>query len=79
MKSLGLPILGDLTYGWKPLEHPHLEVPRVMLHAAHLKFTHPISGQPLALEAPLPPDFQAVIKQLRQASSKTAAKPQRKL
>jgi 23S rRNA pseudouridine1911/1915/1917 synthase len=63
LKSIGHPILGDPTYGWRPVAG--LDVPRVMLHAEHLVLTHPVSGQPLDLRAPLPKDFQALLKQLR--------------
>ncbi len=43
----GLPILGDTLYGGSP-------APRVCLHAAGLGLTHPASGHPLELAAPLP-------------------------
>jgi 23S rRNA pseudouridine1911/1915/1917 synthase len=64
LKSLGHPILGDATYGWKP--NPALPVPpRVMLHAEHLVFSHPVSGKVLDLHAPLPKDFKQVLAALR--------------
>lgn len=64
LKSLGHPVLGDRTYGWRA--DPRLpKVSRVMLHAARLAFTHPISGEPIDLAAPLPPDFVALRTALR--------------
>jgi 23S rRNA pseudouridine1911/1915/1917 synthase len=36
-----------------------LEMPRHALHAARLALPHPITGAPLAVEAPLPPDMAA--------------------
>lgn len=68
LKSLGYPILGDALYGWKP--HARLEkLPeRIMLHAENLVLTHPITGKLLDLKAPLPKDFQAMIKSLRKAA-----------
>ena len=64
LKSLGHPILGDATYGWKP--NPALPVPaRVMLHAEHLVFAHPVSGKVMDLHAPLPKDFRQVLAALR--------------
>jgi len=66
LKSIGHSLLGDHTYGWKPLEYPEFSVPRVMLHAHSLKFTHPITEEELQLTAPLPPDFQAMKSALRQ-------------
>ena len=66
MKSIGHSLLGDHTYGWKPNEYPEIEVPRIMLHAKHLKFTHPITEQTIDLEAPWPADFTAMAQALRQ-------------
>ncbi len=64
LKSLGHPVLGDATYGWKP--NPAMPVPaRVMLHAEHLVFTHPVSGKVMDLAAPLPADFKKLVAALR--------------
>jgi len=64
MKSLGHPVLGDSTYGWK--QNPALPVPpRIMLHAEHLVFTHPVSGKTMDLTAPLPADFKKMLTALR--------------
>ena len=64
LKSIGHPVLGDATYGWK--QDPALPVPpRVMLHAEHLVFAHPVSAKVLDLKAPLPKDFKAVLAGLR--------------
>jgi 23S rRNA pseudouridine1911/1915/1917 synthase len=66
MKSIGHPLLGDATYGWKA--DPSLpKPPRVMLHAERIAFTHPITGKPLDLRAPLPGDFEKMLKTLRAA------------
>ncbi|MDF1564305.1 MAG: RluA family pseudouridine synthase [Deltaproteobacteria bacterium] len=62
--GLGHPILGDARYGGpRHLTSPdgtRLELPRLMLHAHRLILPHPLTGQPLELEAPLPPDFAGV-------------------
>ncbi|MDI1250809.1 MAG: RluA family pseudouridine synthase [Lacunisphaera sp.] len=64
LKSIGHPLLGDPTYGWKP--NPALPVPpRVMLHAEHLIFTHPVTGKVMDLHAPLPKDFKQLLTALR--------------
>ena len=64
LKSLGHPLLGDSTYGWKPT--PALPVPpRVMLHAEHLVFAHPVNGKTMDLHAPLPKDFKQMLAALR--------------
>ena len=64
LKSLGHPLLGDPTYGWKQsadLPRP----PRVMLHAEHLVFAHPLTGKTMDLRVPLPADFTELIAALR--------------
>jgi 23S rRNA pseudouridine1911/1915/1917 synthase len=67
LKSIGHPLLGDSTYGWKA--SPSMPMPpRVMLHAEHLVLTHPVSGRPLDLRAALPRDFADLISQLRKLS-----------
>ena len=38
---------------------------RTSLHAYRLRFDHPVSGERLEFEAPLPKDFNAVLNQLR--------------
>ena len=68
LKSLGHPILGDPLYGWKPDPRLAKQPERVMLHAEHLVIAHPISGKELDLRAPLPKDFQAMMKTLRKAA-----------
>jgi 23S rRNA pseudouridine1911/1915/1917 synthase len=81
MKSLGHVLLGDSVYGWKPDTRLVKPPDRVMLHAAHLVFQHPISGKTLDLRAPLPPDFEVQLKALRAAAGtaekarQLAAKP----
>jgi 23S rRNA pseudouridine955/2504/2580 synthase len=56
----GHPILGDDKYGDFDLNH-RLEkqgVKRLLLHAHRLAFLHPITGETLKLESPLPPDIK---------------------
>lgn len=69
LKSIGHVILGDALYGWKPDPRLPLAPARVMLHAEHLVLAHPVTGRELDLRAPLPPDFQAMIKALRRLSA----------
>jgi 23S rRNA pseudouridine1911/1915/1917 synthase len=38
---------------------------RPALHAAHLTFTHPATGQKIDLESPLPPDLARLLDALR--------------
>ncbi len=61
LQWLGHPVLGDRVYG----RDGGLEVPRQMLHAWRLAFPHPLTGTRIAVEAPIPEDFQKVKRQLR--------------
>ena len=72
LSAMGLPIVGDKLYGPddglfargvdKELtdeDRALLELPRHALHAAELCIDHPVSGERLTLQAPLPADLQA--------------------
>jgi 23S rRNA pseudouridine1911/1915/1917 synthase len=68
LKSIGHPLIGDTTYGWKA--DPHLPDPgRVMLHAERIAFLHPVTARPLDLRAPLPADFTNLLATLRALST----------
>lgn len=71
LASLGAPIVGDKLYGPDETcfargadgeltddDLAMLELPRHALHAARLSLTHPMTGTPLAIEAPLPEDLR---------------------
>lgn len=59
---LGYPVVGDDVYGYR---RQRLLQGRHFLHAARLRFTHPLTGEEMALEAPLPPELADVLKRLR--------------
>lgn len=61
LAEIGYPIVGDGVYsnGKNPFG-----VEGQMLHAKSLEFKHPITGENLKLEAPLPEYFQKVINEL---------------
>jgi 23S rRNA pseudouridine1911/1915/1917 synthase len=70
--SIGRPIVGDQDYGAVPSGVPSALrdalkklIPRQALHAWKLELKHPVSGKPLALEAPIPADFLAAQALLR--------------
>jgi 23S rRNA pseudouridine1911/1915/1917 synthase len=58
LASIGHPVVGDREYGG---QRDALSVPRVFLHAEHLAFDHPVTGEALAFDSPLPPDLAAVL------------------
>jgi 23S rRNA pseudouridine1911/1915/1917 synthase len=59
LAHLGASLLGDPRYGG-PRMVGTVRIPRVMLHAARLELPHPLTGAPLAFEAPLPDDFTEI-------------------
>ncbi len=66
----GWPIVGDPLYtrGKTPkkgLRELAAALDHQLLHAYRLAFCHPITGEELAFEAPLPEDYQAVLDVLR--------------
>lgn len=62
---LGYPVVGDRVYGRR---RPSIPLDRHFLHAVDLAFVHPVTGQKLALTAPLPPELIAVLNELRRGS-----------
>jgi 23S rRNA pseudouridine1911/1915/1917 synthase len=64
--SIGHPIAGDAVYGRRRTSLP---LERQFLHAWRLGFEHPMTGEDLAFEAPLPPDLASVLATLRQANA----------
>ncbi|PLR97354.1 RluA family pseudouridine synthase [Bacillus sp. T33-2] len=61
MKYIGYPLAGDPKYGPKKT----LDIDGQALHAGILGFIHPRSGEYLEFEAPLPPEFQELLANLR--------------
>jgi len=64
MGSLGYPVAGDRLYGKK---ESRTQLVRQMLHAAKIRFIHPITEKKMVLEAPLWPDFAAVVHEFEQS------------
>lgn len=76
LASIHCPVLCDRQYGGRsqilrgeirrdPADEFVL-LSRQALHAARLEILHPISGEPLAFEAPLPEDLERLLKELRE-------------
>lgn len=63
------PIVGDAKYGeprWQAIAEPGVarvleSFPRQALHAWRLAFNHPVTGEPVAVEAPVPADMVALL------------------
>ncbi len=74
LASIGHPVLGDQTYGGRKVRmlSDDLAIPRVMLHARTLGFSHPGTGVYQEFSVPWPPDMEAV----QQALWQVARSPQ---
>jgi 23S rRNA pseudouridine1911/1915/1917 synthase len=62
LAAIGLPVAGDAVYG-RPQE---LELERQFLHAGRLAFPHPITGDRIETESPLPRDLEAALRRARE-------------
>ncbi|MFZ9628331.1 MAG: RluA family pseudouridine synthase, partial [Ilumatobacteraceae bacterium] len=58
LSAIGHPVVGDAAYGGIRVQ---VSSPRPFLHAAALAFEHPVSGQPMRFESPLPDDLGSVL------------------
>ena len=58
LAEIGHPVIGDAVYGRKGRSRFPVPFPRQALHAQALGFVHPMSGQALRIEAPLPSDLK---------------------
>ncbi len=54
LAAIGLPVVGDPVYGI-----PDAALGRQFLHATHLGFPHPFTGEQVEVDSPLPPDLAA--------------------
>jgi 23S rRNA pseudouridine1911/1915/1917 synthase len=76
LSHVGCPVLCDRQYGGRGQitrgeirrdpDDTLVLLKRQALHATRLKFTHPATGEPLQVEAPLPDDMAAVLAELRE-------------
>jgi 23S rRNA pseudouridine1911/1915/1917 synthase len=57
MEAIGLPVSGDPVYGVPG----DLGLERQFLHAVRLAFEHPLTGEPIDIGSPLPPDLAAAL------------------
>lgn len=77
MSFLRHPIVGDTLYGARGITVGELlgtdettpAIARFALHAARLGCRHPITGTPLAIESPVPEDFETLLNTLRRRAA----------
>jgi 23S rRNA pseudouridine1911/1915/1917 synthase len=63
LAAIDLPVAGDRVYGVRDLD-----LERQFLHATRLAFPHPVTGEPVETESPLPPDLAAALERARTVS-----------
>jgi 23S rRNA pseudouridine1911/1915/1917 synthase len=61
LEAIALPVSGDPVYGVPG----DLGLERQFLHAAGLAFQHPLTGERVEVESPLPPDLAAALDRAR--------------
>jgi 23S rRNA pseudouridine1911/1915/1917 synthase len=62
LQAIGHPVVGDPRYAGA---RQSLPAPRQFLHAEHLAFDHPVTGEHVEADSPLPADLRAVLDRLR--------------
>jgi len=65
LMSVGHPILGDGRYGGGGEDAKALGLRRPFLHAYRIAFDHPVTGERIDLEEPLPRDLRRALERLR--------------
>ena len=68
MKHIYHPIIGDTSHGdgkQNTFLRETFDLSRLMLHAKSLQLTHPITGEPLHIQAGLPEEFVEVLLKLK--------------
>jgi 23S rRNA pseudouridine1911/1915/1917 synthase len=78
LSALGHPVVGDSVYSGtkRAIEAPALRVvlkklSRQALHAGRLSFIHPVTGQEMTFESPLPEDMAEVVRYLREEANRS--------
>jgi 23S rRNA pseudouridine1911/1915/1917 synthase len=65
LAAIDLPVAGDSQYGVKR----DLGLERQFLHAYRLRFAHPVTGEEIDVESPLPPDLESALERARRLDS----------
>jgi 23S rRNA pseudouridine1911/1915/1917 synthase len=58
LQAIGHPVVGDAAYGG---QRRAIALDRPFLHAGGLAFAHPVTGEPIAVEEPLPPELVSLL------------------
>ena len=69
LQAVGHPVVGDASYGGA---RPALDLRRPFLHATAVAFAHPVTGERVVVEEPLPPELAECSRVSRDASSRSS-------
>lgn len=71
LSEAGHPLVGERVHirDYLAAEKEPIESSRLLLHAATLGFAHPITGTPVRCDAPLSPDFEAIVARIDRVTS----------
>lgn len=67
LSAVGHPVAGDRTYGASSALRDELELDRPALHATRLGFDHPVTGERIVVDEPLPADLERAYRRLTAA------------
>lgn len=65
LSAVGHPVLGDRAYGGGGDQARALGLNRPFLHSYRIGFVHPLTGQTIEIEEPLPPDLDKALRSAR--------------
>jgi 23S rRNA pseudouridine1911/1915/1917 synthase len=66
LQAIGHPVCGDPEYGTPGM----LGLTRQFLHATRLAFAHPITGEPIEVDSPLPQDLREALERAEERSGR---------
>jgi 23S rRNA pseudouridine1911/1915/1917 synthase len=69
LQAIGHPVCGDPEYGTGGRD-PSLGLTRQFLHATRLAFPHPITGEPIEVNSPLPEDLREALERAETGSGR---------
>jgi 23S rRNA pseudouridine1911/1915/1917 synthase len=76
LQTIGHPVVGDRKYGGH--RQPFTGVGRFFLHAEHLEFDDPATGERRTFDSALPADLEEVVSQLRATGAHRGPSPPRR-
>ncbi len=74
LSSIGHPILGDRVYGGAGDDARRLGLTRPFLHSWRIAFTHPMTGERIEREEPLPEDLASALRRAGSTNGSVAGR-----